>query len=226
MNIYAIADLHLTHDSSKSMEKFGWTDHENKIFNDWKDKVQDEDIVIIAGDISWALKLEDAYLDLEKIKKQKGKKILIKGNHDYWWNSIKKIINYDKNMFFIQNNIYEISDYVFCGTRGWICPNDEYFSKDDEKIYKREIIRLKNAITLAKTSNKEIILLLHYPPTNDKKEESDFTKLIKENNIKTVIYGHLHGEKSFDASYKGKIKNTNYHLVSCDYLDFKLKKIF
>ena len=226
MNIYAIADLHLSSDGSKSMEKFGWTDHENKIWQDWNNKVQDDDIVIIAGDISWALKLDDALKDLEKIANQKGKKILIKGNHDFWWTSIKKLENFNENIFFIQNNIYETNDYVFCGTRGWTCPNSEHFSEQDKKLYEREVIRLQTAISLAKSTQKEIILILHYPPTNEKKERSKFVDLIEENNIKTVIYGHLHGSQSFDLSYKEIVNNVHYHLVSCDYLNFKLKKIF
>lgn len=225
MNIYAIGDLHLTSDKDKSMEKFGWINHEQKIFNDWQNKVKDDDIVIIAGDISWALKYEEALLDLAKIAIQKGKKILIKGNHDLWWTSIKKLSGFNEDMFFIQNNIYETRDYVICGTRAWICPNDTMFDENDKKIYIRESLRLENSLKLAKNTGKEIILILHYPPTNDKKQESNFTKLIKDYGVKTVIYGHLHGKDSFELSYKGMMDGVSYHLVSCDYLDFKLKKI-
>lgn len=225
MNIYAIGDLHLSSTEDKSMDKFGWINHEQKIFDDWQEKVQDDDIVIIAGDISWALKYEDAIIDLKKISNQKGKKILIKGNHDFWWTSIKKLSNFDETMFFMQNNIYISGDYVLCGTRGWVCPNDIAFDENDKKLYERESIRLQNNLELAKRTEKEIILIMHYPPTNDKKESSNFTKLIDEYKVKTVIYGHLHGKLSFDTSLKGLVQDTNYHLVSCDYLNFKLKKI-
>lgn len=226
MNIFAIGDLHLSNSlPEKSMEKFGWINHQHKIFENWEQNVKDEDIVLLVGDISWAMKLEDAFADLAEIAKMKGQKILIKGNHDFWWQSLNKIKNYDEHMFFMQNNIYEIENYVICGTRGWLCPNRIKFDEDDEKTYKREVLRLENSLILASKCNKQIILLLHFPPTNDEKQESDFTRLIQSYNVKTVIYGHLHGQESFNLSYKGMVDGVNYHLVSADYLDFKLKKI-
>ncbi|EFM39340.1 Ser/Thr phosphatase family protein [[Eubacterium] yurii subsp. margaretiae ATCC 43715] len=226
MNIFAIGDLHLSNSlPEKSMEKFGWINHQQKIFENWEQNVEDEDIVLLVGDISWAMKLEDAFVDLAEIAKMKGQKILIKGNHDFWWQSINKIKNYDEHMFFMQNNVYEIEDYVICGTRGWLCPNRIKFDEQDEKMYKREVLRLERELIEASKYNKKIILLLHFPPTNDEKQESDFTRLIKKYNVKTVIYGHLHGQESFNLSYNGMIGDVNYHLVSADYLDFKLKKI-
>ena len=226
MNIYAIGDLHLSYSNpEKSMEKFGWKDYQSRIFQDWQEKVTNADIVFVVGDISWAMKIEDAYIDLEKIAVMKGKKIFIKGNHDYWWQSISKIKNYNEDMYFIQNDIYELDDYVVCGVRGWLSPNDLKFDEQDEKLYKRETIRLRQSLELAKTTQKKIIVLLHFPPTNDKKEESNFSKLIQEYNVDIVIYGHLHGKESFNTSYEGLVNNTFYHLVSADYLDFKLKKI-
>ena len=226
MNIFAIGDLHLSNSlPEKSMEKFGWTNYQKKIFDNWEKNVHYDDIVLIVGDISWAMKLDDAFVDLSEIAKMKGKKILIKGNHDYWWQSLNKIKNYDDRMFFMQNNIYEINDYVFCGTRGWLCPNKIKFDEQDEKNYKREVLRLEKSLIMASQYNKKIILLLHFPPTNDEKHESDFTKLIKKYNVTTVIYGHLHGQESFNLSYQGLVDNVFYHLVSADYLNFKLKKI-
>ena len=226
MNIFAIGDLHLSNSlPEKSMEKFGWINHQQKIFENWEQNVKDEDIVLLVGDISWAMKLEDAFADLAEIAKMKGQKILIKGNHDFWWQSLNKIKNYDEHMFFMQNNVYEIEDYVICGTRGWLCPNRIKFDEYDEKTYKREVLRLENSLILASKCNKQIILLLHFPPTNDEKQESDFTRLIQSYKVKTVIYGHLHGQESFNLSYKGLVDDVNYHLVSADYLDFKLKKI-
>ena len=225
MNIFAIGDLHLSNSlPEKSMEKFGWIRHQQRIFENWEQNVKDEDIVLLVGDISWAMKLEDAFADLAEIAKMKGQKILIKGNHDFWWQSLNKIKNYDEHMFFMQNNVYEIEDYVICGRRGWFCPNRIKFDEHDEKTYKREVLRLESSLILASKCNKQIILLLHFPPTNDEKQESDFTRLIQSYKVKTVIYGHLHGQESFNLSYKGLVDDVNYHLVSADYLDFKLKR--
>lgn len=226
MNIYAIGDLHLSYSTpEKSMEKFGWTNYQNRIFDDWSEKVKDNDIVLIVGDISWATRTEEAFIDLEKIASMKGKKILIKGNHDYWWQSISKIKNYNEDMFFMQNDIYELDEYVICGARGWLCPNKLKFDEQDKKLYERESIRLKVSLELAKSTKKKIILLLHFPPTNDEMEESNFTRLIEEYNVEKVIYGHLHGFESFSTSYDGMVRGTDYTLVSADYLDFRLKKI-
>lgn len=225
MSIYAISDLHLTQDESKSMEKFGWIDHERRIFADWKKKVCEDDLVLIPGDISWAMDMQDAYADLDKIKIMKGKKVLLKGNHDYWWGSVTRLNEYDSDMYFMQNTIYEYEDYVICGSRGWLCPNDKKFTEHDEKIYKREVLRVASSLKLAKKTGKQIILIMHYPPTNDKKESSDFTCLADEFEVKTVIYGHLHDKENHELSFLGKVGQTEYHLVSCDYLNFELKKI-
>ncbi|MBS6062413.1 metallophosphoesterase [Criibacterium bergeronii] len=225
MSIFAIADLHLTQDVNKSMEKFGWIDYDKKIFENWQEKVTSEDLVIIPGDISWAMDTIDAYPDLEKIKIMPGKKVLLKGNHDYWWKSITSLNKYDKDMFFIQNNIFEFEDYVITGSRGWICPNDSKYTEHDEKMYQRETLRLENCLKLAQKTGKKIILIMHYPPTNDKKEPSNFTALAKKYDVPYLIYGHLHGNDNFNASIIGLVENTQYHLVSCDYLEFNLKKI-
>lgn len=226
MNIYAIGDLHLSYSNpDKSMEKFGWINYQEKIFADWQEKVCDEDVVFVVGDISWAMKLEDAYTDLEKIAMMRGKKIFIKGNHDYWWQSISKIRKYNKDMYFMQNDVYNIDDYVVSGIRGWLSPNKLKFDEQDEKLYQRETMRLRQSLELAKSFQKKIILLLHFPPTNDEKEESNFTRLIEEYGVHMVIYGHLHGKDSFNTSYEGFVNGTLYYLVSADYLDFKLKKI-
>lgn len=228
MAIYAIGDLHLSTKVNKPMDKFGsnWEDHFEKIQKDWTNKVNKDDLVLIAGDISWAMNLDDAIFDLEKINALPGKKVLIKGNHDYWWASIKKLNNLFEDMFFIQNNYFKYKEYAICGSRGWVCPNNDHFSEKDEKIYKREYQRIKNSIDFAKRDGfKKIIVMLHYPPTNELKQKSLFTDLFEEEEVIKVIYGHLHGKGSFDLSIKGKLNNIDYFLTSCDYLNFKLKKI-
>lgn len=229
MKLFAIGDLHLSTALNKPMNIFGdnWENHEKKIFKDWKDRVSDEDIVLIVGDISWASKLNDAKEDLDIINSLPGKKYFIKGNHDYWWTtatSLNKL--YGENMIFMNTNYQTIGDYALCGTRGWVSPNDVMFKESDEEIYLREANRLKLSLEKAKNDGYDnFIIILHYPPTNDKFEDSLITELIDKYRPEHVIYGHLHGKDSFPLGLNGKIKGVNYHLVSCDYLDFKLKEI-
>ncbi len=226
MNIYAIGDLHLSSNSNKPMDIFGWYNHKEKIFEDWKIKVKDDDLVLLAGDTSWALHLDEAKQDLDEITNLPGVKVIIKGNHDYWWSTISKMNKLYDNMFFLHNNIYVSNEYVICGTRGWLCPNETKFTSDDLRIYEREAMRFKNSLDKAKEySTKKIIAMLHYPPTNELYEKSLFTDLIDENKVDKVIYGHLHGGEFFGTGLQGMLNKTEYSLVSCDYLDFKLKQI-
>ncbi len=226
MKIYAIGDLHLSSNSNKPMDIFGWHDHKDKIFEDWKSKVKEEDLVLLAGDTSWALYLDEAKQDLDEIANLPGIKVLIKGNHDYWWSTINKMNKLYDNMFFLHNNVYVFGDYVICGTRGWLCPNETKFTKDDLKIYERESMRFKNSLDKAKEyDGKTIIAMLHYPPTNELYEKSLFTELIIEYNVDKVIYGHLHGSEFFSTGLQGIVNEIEYSLVSCDYLNFKLKEL-
>lgn len=151
MAVYAISDLHLSLSTDKPMDVFGelWKDHHLKVMENWNSKVNDDDLVLVAGDISWAMKLEEAYKDLEFIHNLKGKKVFIKGNHDYWWSSISKINALFDDMYFIQNTHYVYNDYAICGTRGWI--NLENIQDEhDLKVHKRELLRLKMSLDSAK----------------------------------------------------------------------------
>ena len=152
MALYAIGDLHFSRAVDKPMSIFGenWNNHEQKILQSWNDLVTNEDTVIIAGDTSWGIKIDEAIFDLKIISDLPGKKILIKGNHDYWWTSIGKLNKLFDNMNFIQNSYFIYGQYAICGTRGWLCPNDVKFDVDDEKIYKREVNRLKLSLNSAK----------------------------------------------------------------------------
>ncbi len=230
MNIYAISDLHFGTAINKSMDKFGdtWVGHKEKIIENWKNTVSDQDYVLIAGDVSWATRTEDAEHDLAIIDKLPGHKIISRGNHDYWWKSVNRLNNMFKTIKFIKNdNTFQINDdIIICGTRGWICPNEYKFNKDDKKIYKREVDRLNLCLSAAtKKNNENIILLLHYPPTNDKLEMSEFTELIKKYRVKKVIYGHLHGKTSFKEGLQGEVDGTEYFLTSADYLEFSPRLI-
>lgn len=229
MSLYAISDLHLSFYKDKPMHIFGeiWKDHAKKIKENWLRTVNNEDTVLIAGDISWAKNLIEFEPDLNFLKELTGKKIFAYGNHDYWWTSPSRLNELDENMKFVRNNFIKYNSIAtICSVRGWLCPNDTYFTDKDEKIYKREVNRLKISLESAVNAGfSEIYLLMHFPPTNDKKQESDFIKLIQEFPVKKVIYGHLHGEDCFDLSYKGKFFDIDFHFVSGDYLDFMPIKI-
>ncbi|MGL4797682.1 MAG: metallophosphoesterase [Paraclostridium sp.] len=228
MSIYAIGDLHFSTAVNKPMDIFGdnWANHEAKIIEDWKMKIKEEDIVLVVGDTSWAINMEQAEQDLNIISELPGKKIYVKGNHDYWWTTVTKLNKLYEDMQFLQNNFYECGEYAICGTRGWICPNDVKFDEDDDKIYKREAHRLKLSLDAAKKAKySKIIVMTHYPPTNDRLEDSLFTDIYEEYKVEKVVYGHLHGKESFKMGLKGERNCVEYFLASCDYTDFKLIKI-
>jgi predicted phosphohydrolase len=227
--IYAIGDLHLSFSNDKPMSIFGsnWDNHYEKIKDNWLKKVNEEDVVLILGDTSWGMKPQEARKDLEFVDALPGHKVLIKGNHDYWWETIsknKRIFN-NLSIDYIQNNSIQYKDIAICGTRGWICPNEMNFTDKDKKIYMREVNRLKISLESANKDVKEIIVIMHYPPMNSLKQESEFTSLLKEYNVKKVLYGHLHGEASFSQGPMGYFDGIFYKLVSCDYLNFDLARI-
>ncbi|TCT17007.1 hypothetical protein EDC18_101303 [Natranaerovirga pectinivora] len=228
MAIYGIGDLHLSINSNKPMDIFGkkWIDHIHRIKKHWLECVKEDDLVLIPGDISWASTIEEAKEDLNFINDLTGKKVFIKGNHDYWWQSLQKMQEAYPAFHFIQNNSIVYKDTIgICGSRGWICPKSQGFNESDQKIYYRELNRLELSLESLSSKIKDIILLLHYPPTNESKEPSGFTELIEKYKVKDVLYGHLHSEESFNTSLQGMHNGTEYHLVSSDYLNFKLKKI-
>lgn len=231
MAIYAIGDLHLSFNTNKPMNIFGenWDNYEEKIKENWLKKVKQNDLVLLPGDFSWSMKLEDTYKDFEYINNLPGKKILLKGNHDYWWNTLKKMNEFiQKNNFsninFLYNNSYFFEDYIICGTRGWNISKNE----EDKKIYERELLRLELSLNdgIEKYGkNKEIIVCMHYPPlTNEENLNSNIINLLKKYNVKKCVYGHLHGASHKEA-IEGKISGIDFKLVSSDYLNFNLIKI-
>lgn len=232
MKIYSISDLHLSINNPKPMDIFGpaWDNYLPTIMNDWEKKVCDEDVVLIAGDISWAMKFEDAKPDINLIASLPGKKIIIRGNHDYWWKSISAVRGLlPDNFYALQNDHVSIDKYIFCGTRGWQVP-ERFQSKEDEKIYKRELMRLELSLQSAKKeqelmeSDSKIICLIHYPPFNSRYKESEFTKLFDKYGVNSVVYGHIHGNKSRSQKLV-KINNISYYLTSCDQIDNNLIEI-
>ncbi|KZL90114.1 metallophosphoesterase [Clostridium magnum] len=227
MSLYAISDLHLDLNGDKPMDIFGdkWFKHDEKIKNNWLNKITDKDTVLIAGDISWSMKIESGIKDLEWVHNLPGTKIMTKGNHDFWWSSISKLNNLHEDMKFIQNNFFIYEDYAICGTRGWTCPGGENFTQKDEKIYTRELNRLRLSLdAAAKNGFKKFIVMLHYPPMNEKLLESGFVQIFKEYNVEKVVYGHLHGP-SLAKALNGVLDNIEYIITSGDYLDFNPIKI-
>lgn len=228
MALYAISDLHLALNIDKPMDIFGqkWEKHHEKIKENWLEIVKEEDTVLIAGDISWSMIAQESKMDLEWIHNLPGRKILIRGNHDYWWGSITKLNAMYDDMDFIQNNFFVYEDWAICGTRGWIVEGTERkFTDHDKKIFEREKIRLNLSIEEAKKAGYEkIIVMIHYPPTSETLKNSDFTEMFREYGVLKVVYGHLHNAKA-EWILNGVRDDIEYILTSCDFIDFKPIKI-
>lgn len=222
--IFAIGDLHLDITKEKDMCIFGqsWENYEEKIFSKWNDFVGEEDLVLVPGDISWALKLEEAYEDLKRLDKLRGKKLLLKGNHDYWWNSLNKLKSLNlETIEFMQNTSFIYNKIRIAGTRGWKSKDSNNFDENDHKVFKRELERLE--LSLKDKLNeeyKETIVIMHYPPFDKNLKPNEFEEIFFKYNIKTVIYGHIHGKP---AKYmpNGIINGIKYYCVSADAIDFE-----
>ena len=227
MRIYAIADLHLSLASEKPMDVFGeaWRDHAERIERNWREMVRENDLVLIPGDISWAMQLTAALPDLSFIGRLPGKKILLRGNHDYWWSAIGRVrASLPAGMRALQNDSFVEGGVGICGSRGWLCPGSSNFSADDEKIYQRELDRLTLSLrSLPETETK--IAMLHYPPFSDRDRSSGFTELLEQAGVQIAVYGHLHGEANRYA-FEGEKNGVVYHCVAADKLNFMPKQIF
>lgn len=231
MGIYAISDLHLSFGTDKPMDIFGgkWQEYDKKLVKGWQENVSPEDTVIMPGDISWATYLEGAIADFSFIEALPGRKVILKGNHDYWWTTANKLENFCrqnnfKSITFLQNKCYLVScsDVAICGSRGWKCPGEDDFDAEDRKLYEREIYRLKLSLDCAKRAAcSKIITALHFPPFNYKIQESGFVSLMMEYDVDICIYGHLHGEglKNAFAGIMDGI-GIEFRPVSADHIDF------
>lgn len=226
MKIFTVSDLHLPGNMDKTMDMFGarWQGHFDKIKEDWLKKVTDDDVVLIAGDISWAMHLEQAVPDLLSIGALPGKKILIRGNHDFWWSSVSRVREkLPENMFVLQNDAIKIGDFVFAGTRGWMESNSE----EDKKIFAREQIRLELTLSAAQKlmdENSTLVMMLHYPPVINKTRFNPFVPVMEEYKVKYCVYGHLHGVNPQEREIV-KHNNITYILSSCDMIDFSLRQV-
>lgn len=229
MAVFAIGDLHLPGHEKKPMDVFGshWDHHFETISAHWNRMIAQEDIVLIPGDISWAMQLAQAADDLNAIAALPGRKLLLRGNHDYWWSSLSKLrAILPESMYVLQNDALMMDGHVFCGTRGWLLPSAQTaLPEADEKIYRRELLRLQMSLDKAcALSTEDITVMLHYPPLLADGLDTDFTRILEGYPVKRVVYGHLHGA-GIRIGFQGEKKGIQYQLVSCDALQFCPKKI-
>ena len=227
MAVWAISDLHLPA-RQKPMDIFGphWANHFERIREDWLQRVQPEDVVLIPGDLTWAMHLEEAQEDLEQIGALPGKKLLLRGNHDYWWSSIGRVRRMlPEGSYALQNDSILLDGRLYAGSRGWTIPGEPEGDSDDARIYRRERQRLEMSLksARAKDGDAPLTVMMHYPPRTDGCE--GFADLLKLYGAENVVYGHLHGA-GLAGAITGEVDGIIYHQVSCDGLGFRLAQIF
>ncbi len=223
MALFAMSDLHLPLGIDKPMEIFGggWDNYVTRIAENWKSFIKETDTVLIGGDVSWATYLEEALPDFQFIEALPGKKIISKGNHDYWWTTASKLRAFSEEngldtITFLHNNSVLVEGYAICTCRGWKSPYESDFNGEDRKIYEREMLRLELSLKEGcKLSDKRIVMM-HYPP------DVGFAEILTEYNVEFCVYGHLHGKKAWNKF----MQSERDLLVSADYLEFKPKCIF
>ena len=226
MNLFGIGDTHLTFGKNKPMDIFkGWDNYVERLEKQWRAVVTDDDTVVINGDISWSMKLDECYEDFKFLHSLPGRKIIMKGNHDYWWTTLNKMNNYLKENNFdtidiLFNNSFSFGDYAVCGTRGWFFDSPE----SDNKVILRERQRLIRSIESGLEAGKEPIVFLHYPPVFDDRVCEEIYSVLTEYQIKRCYFGHIHGEITgkYDHFEKDNIK---FSLISSDWLKFCPKLI-
>lgn len=227
MQIFALGDLHLSHACPKPMDIFGpnWDGHAGRVAAAWRALVGAEDAVLIPGDISWAMDLSGARPDLEFIAGLPGVKVLLRGNHDYWWSSLSKVrAALGPGMRALQNDCVVLGGVAVVGTRGWLCPGSAPFDPaQDQRLYERELIRLELSLKAAPAGLPKLCML-HYPPFNEKRQQSGFTALLEAYGVERAVYGHLHG-KSCKNAFEGTRNGVTYTLCSADHLGFAPKLI-
>lgn len=221
MALFAMSDLHLPLGIDKPMDIFGkgWENYVERIEDNWKRLVTEQDTVLICGDFSWATYLEESRADFDFLHKLPGRKIISKGNHDYWWTTAAKLEIFRRenkldDIVFLHNNSVLYGDYAICAARGWKSPFDKDFTTADQKIYEREIIRLELSVAQGKKLSDKIIVMLHYPP------DAGMTDVIEKHQVQKCVYGHLHGRNAVEVN-----DDDRYALVSADYLGFEPLKI-
>ncbi len=223
MSLWIISDLHLSFSQPKPMEIFGdnWTLHYEKIKASWLAKVKEEDTVILPGDTSWALHFRDALLDLNWIEALPGKKLILRGNHDYWWSTLTKMRPHFKTIDFIQNNSFVVEGVGIVGTRGWTSPTDHDATPDDKRIFERELLRLKLSLDSLPKGCQRILAIVHFPPFDEGGKPTEIYDVLEGYPVEALYYGHIH--TGFDSCDSRIINNIPTHCTSCDFLDFQLQ---
>ncbi len=230
MTLYAIADLHLSQGVDKPMAVFGpqWRDHQEKIEANWQ-TIQDQDTVVIPGDISWAMTFEELLPDFAFLDRLPGQKILIQGNHDYWWTTVTKMNRFCQeqgfsSLTFLRNQaVPACGDWIVCGSRGWLLPGDPGFEADDEKVFRREVDRLERSLLEAdriRQSHHKLLVAMHYPPFAPTGRRTPFTCLMADHRVDCCVYGHIHGVLP-GQTLAGPKGDTRYQLVASDHLSFR-----
>ncbi len=225
MSLYVIGDTHLSFGVNKPMDIFtGWSDYVSRLEQNWRNTVGDDDVVLIAGDISWGLDLNESLPDFKFIESLPGKKILMKGNHDYWWQTKSKmdkffLANEISTISILHNNSYRIGNISVCGTRGWFY---DAHGEHDEKVIRREAGRLKKSFEEAQKLGGEPVAFLHYPPVFGGVECPEIMDTLRECGIKRCYYGHLHGKKNHASAVSGIYDGIEFYLISGDYTQFRL----
>lgn len=231
--IFAISDLHLPGGDKKPMDIFGshWADHFARIAADWRARVGEDDIVLLAGDTSWAMRLADAREDLWAIGALPGRKVLLRGNHDYWWCSISRLREaLPPGMYALQNDALDLGGVIVCGSRGWVMPASPNATEDDERIYRRELGRLEMSLEAARGLREaaaargeatRLVAMLHYPPVIERDTGTEVTALLTAYGVEDAVYGHLHGP-GIAGAFSGELGGVRYRLTSCDALEFAL----
>lgn len=223
MALYAIGDLHLCLSAPKPMDVFGgaWTGYMEKLKVGMQG-INPEDTTVLLGDLSWALDLPTAQEDFAWMNQIPGRKIILKGNHDYWWSTAAKFQKFCQNNGFenfniLNNNCFEYENWAICGTRGWFFEEERHGSHD-EKVFKRELIRLESSLKTA--GEREKMVFLHYPPRYRGYECTEILELLKRYQVRRCFYGHLHGG-SHKLALEGMWDGIEYRLVAADYINFK-----
>lgn len=228
MALFVMGDLHLSLSSDKSMDIFGgWENYVERIKENWNREVSPEDTVVVPGDISWAMSLKEAVADFRFIHELPGRKIILKGNHDYWWTTVAKMNNFlaengFDSIFILHNNHYAYENYGICGTRGWINDDSE---PADAKVLAREAQRLETSIASAENAGLEPLVFLHYPPLYGNEYNPDLLEVMYRHSIKRCWYGHIHGRKGHQNAVNGERDGIVFQLVSADYVQFCPVKI-
>jgi len=226
MRIFGLSDLHLSFSTDKPMDVFGehWRGHADKMAAAWDAMVGADDVVLCPGDLSWAMKLEEAHKDLAWIGARPGRlKVLTRGNHDYWWSAIGKVRQaLPAGVVALQNDAYDLGDVVVCGSRLWTCPGALDWDAHDDKIYLREVERLKLSLEAGKklAAGRPLIAAIHYPPFDRNQNDTAYSRLLAEAGVVVCVYGHLHGRRAHKTAFEGERDGVRYHLIACDRLEF------